>query len=263
MRFLKLPLLAHFLARYSRVLYLDDDVLIGPSMPNLFALVPATALGATVEEHKPQAWHSMHWRNACELYGVTPCVSKKWKLFNSGVMLLSSAAHGQMIRDGWRLDAPKLQCRVLCDQLYLNALLRRSSRSLLDLGPSFNYVGSELRRALVSTGAAPASHGAGTALVAKRRASLRDACALHLTRKVPKLYTVDWVARRALRRKHADVLQCSSNASWPSRREEREQRKRSMLTKLPKPLPPGKYEIGKVLCQGEEGPCSLQPWVGV
>ena len=86
---------------------------IGPSMPNLFALVPATALRATVEEHKPQAWHSMHWRNACELYGVTPCVSKKWKLFNGGA-LLSSAAHGQMIRTagGWTRRSCSAACCV-------------------------------------------------------------------------------------------------------------------------------------------------------
>ena len=47
----------------------------------------------------------MHWRNACELYGVTPCVSKKWKLFNSGVMLLrvhnwSLALLERMLRHG-------------------------------------------------------------------------------------------------------------------------------------------------------------------
>ena len=46
MRFLKLPLLSHFLQRYARVLYFDDDVLIGPAMPDLFARVPCTALGA-------------------------------------------------------------------------------------------------------------------------------------------------------------------------------------------------------------------------
>ena len=29
------------------VLYLDDDVLLGPAMPDLFARVPCDALGAT------------------------------------------------------------------------------------------------------------------------------------------------------------------------------------------------------------------------
>lgn len=257
MRFLKLPLLSHFLQSYARVMYLDDDVLIGPSMPDLFAHVPMAALGATVEEHKPQAWHSMHWRNACELYGVSPCVAKQWKLFNSGVMVLSQHAHGAMLRDGWRKDAPRLQCRVLCDQLYLNALLRREHGQLLDLGASFNYVGSELRRALVTTG----SRDAAAPLAEHRRSGLRDACALHLTRKVPKLYTVDWVARRALRRRHADVLQCARNASWPASRDERDERKHALLAQLPRPLPKAKYDIGQVLCQGESTPCALLPWV--
>ena len=116
-RFFKVPLLAHFLQRYARVLYLDDDVLVGPAMPDLFARVPCAALGATVEEHKPQAWHSMHFRNACELYGVAPCDARRWKLFNSGVMLLSREAHGAMLRRGWRVDGPRLKCRVLCDQV--------------------------------------------------------------------------------------------------------------------------------------------------
>ena len=188
LRFLKLPLLSHFLKRYSRVLYMDDDVLIGPAMPDLFARVPPSSLGATVEVHKPQNWHAMHWRNACELYGVQNCDPKRWKLFNSGMMLLSREAHGDLLSRGWRDDAPRLQCRVLCDQLYLNALMRRAAAPLVDVGMAFNYVGSELRRALVVSGDGSPLHAE------PRRAALRDACALHLTRKVPKLYTVDWVA---------------------------------------------------------------------
>ena len=40
LRFLKLPLLDHFLGRYWQVLYLDDDTLVGPRTPDLFAAVP-------------------------------------------------------------------------------------------------------------------------------------------------------------------------------------------------------------------------------
>jgi hypothetical protein len=263
MRFLKVPVLAHFLQQYARVLYLDDDVLVGPAMPDLFALVPIWKLGATVERHKPQAWHTMHWRNACSLYGVPDCAARRWQLFNSGVMLLSNRTHGAMLRRGWRADRPRLQCRILCDQLYLNALLKRDGGDALhDLGAAFNYVGSELRRALVTTGGATAASApASRAQAARRRVGLRDACMLHLTRKVPKLYTADWVARRALSA-DADVLQCARNASWQPSAAAAEERRRSLLARLPKPLPAGKYAIGAVLCQGETPPCALQPWVG-
>ena len=88
LRFLKLPLLEHFLGRYWQVLYLDDDTLVGPRTPDLFAAVPCGELGAVVERHKPQTWHAMHWRTACELYGLPDCEPKTKWLFNSGHELL-------------------------------------------------------------------------------------------------------------------------------------------------------------------------------
>lgn len=88
LRFLKLPLLDHFLGRYWQVLYLDDDTLVGPRTPDLFAAVPCGELGAVVERHKPQTWHAMHWRTACELYGLPDCEPKTKWLFNSGPELL-------------------------------------------------------------------------------------------------------------------------------------------------------------------------------
>ena len=256
MRFLKLPLLAYYLQRYDRVLYLDDDVIIGPAMADLYAAVPCDALGATVEQHKPQSWHAMHWRSACSLYGIvtTECEPKRWRLFNSGVMMLSRRAHGRLLSD-WRRDEAKLQCRVLCDQLYLNALVRREQVTLRDLGAPFNYVGSELRRALVTTGSAsPPS----SAEMARRRSALRDACVLHLTRKLPKLYTADWVARRALA-PAADVLQCTANASWPPKANAW---RRQLLARLPPSLA-HKYDFGAELCKGEPPPCALRSWASV
>ena len=118
-RFLKLPLLSYFLRKYSRVLYLDDDVIVGPATPDLFASVPCDAVGATIEHHKPPAWHAMHWRSACELYSMPgrACEPKHWRLWNSGVFLLSRAQHAPMLERGWKRDASRLACRVLCDQV--------------------------------------------------------------------------------------------------------------------------------------------------
>ena len=246
-RFLKLPMLAYFLERYARVLYLDDDVVISPATADLFETVPCGVLGAVVERHKPQAWHAMHWRAACEIYGVGRCVPKEWYLFNSGVMLLSQSAHLPLLRD-WQRE--RLECRVLCDQLYFNAMQRRGALALHDLGAAFNFVGSELRRALVA--ASPdAARARETADAVARRAALRDACVLHLTRKVPKLYTADWVAQRALR--SHDVLQCGTNASWP-----RGRWKKALLGRM---LPlAGKYDIGKEMCDRQPAGCTLLPW---
>lgn len=239
-RFLKLPLLEHFLSKYSRVLYLDDDVLVGSATPDLFDAVPCSSLGATVERHKPKGWHAMHWRTACELYRVPSCDPEAWRLFNSGVMLLSRAAHAPLL-SRWRME--KLQCQILCDQLYLNAILKRAGAPLHDLGAAFNYVGSEFRRAVTTTSSS-------------RRSALRDACIFHLTRKVPKLYTADWVAHRSLGNE-ADVLTCARNLSEP--REKLESVRRQILRRLPK-LDTRKYDMGVEICKGEPMGCAMQPW---
>lgn len=257
-RFLKLPLLEYFLKRYERILFLDDDILVSANMPDLFAAVPCDAIGATVERHKPVGWHATQWTSACDLYDMNhACEPKRWQIWNSGVMLLSRAVHAPLLAAGWKRDAHRLSCRVLCDQLYLNALFKRAGARVCDLGAAFNFVGSELRRALVVGGG---SEAAGVA-IGRRRAAVSAACMLHLTRKVPKLYTADWVARRSLSRS-ADVLQCDANASHARRStHETGRRRRALLTSLPKPMPAGKYDIGTVLCQGQPSTCRLQPWV--
>ncbi|KAL3894007.1 MAG: hypothetical protein SGPRY_013930, partial [Prymnesium sp.] len=161
-RFYKLPFLEYWLTRYSRVLYLDDDVILSPATPDLFSSVPCDSLGAVRERHKPSSWHAMLWKSACELYGGEGCDPKRRRrpkpsenagmaaaagsdmlgvttetdLFNSGVMLLSRGA-AVMLR-GWRGE--RLECRVLCDQLFFNAMARRHRLRVHDLGVGFNYV---------------------------------------------------------------------------------------------------------------------------
>ena len=87
---------------------------------------------------------------------------------------------------------------------------------------------------------------------------------LHLTRKVPKLYTADWVARRALGPR-ADVLQCTRNGSAPNDAGWR----LKLADRLP--APHERYDIGVELCRtGGSGtkkkgapapppPCTLLP----
>ena len=158
---------------------------------------------------------------------------------------------------------------LLAEQLYLNALFKREGARFLDLGGAFNYVGSELKRAVLLLGGSHTSRssggsgagGVGGNLSSARRMALRDACILHLTRKVPKLYTADWVARRALS-SAADVLQCGPNATRENLGAAGAgERRRALRKRLPPALPAGKYSIGRVLCEGEPPPCAPQPWL--
>ena len=235
---------------------MDDDVLIGPAMPDLFARVPPSSLGATVEVHKPQNWHAMHWRNACELYGVQSVRRQAVEAFQFG----DDAA---VTRGAWRPVEPRLARRraaAAVPRAVRSALPQRADaargRPLVDVGMAFNYVGSELRRALVVSGDGSPLHAE------PRRAALRDACALHLTRKTCPSSTRSIGSRGACcARRNADVLQCGGNAGWPPSSSAVDERKKALLARLPRPLPEGKYEIGQVLCQGEKAPCRLQDWV--
>lgn len=98
--FMKLPLLQYFLTHYDQVMFLDDDVLLSPHAPDLFDQVPCDAVGAIVEGYHKPGWHAMHGRSYCELYGLasshpelcgSPAATKKIRIFNSGVMVLSKA----------------------------------------------------------------------------------------------------------------------------------------------------------------------------
>jgi len=137
------PMLAHA----SEVLFFDDDVVVSPRMADIFEAVEPALIGAVFERHKPQGWHSMHWRTACAIYNVSSCKPKSSLLFNSGVMLLSRQ-HLPLLA---RWQERQLECRVLCDQLFFNAVAAQRGIAVSDLGASFNFVGSEVRRAVVTS----------------------------------------------------------------------------------------------------------------
>ena len=86
-----------------------------------------------------------------------------------------------------------------------------------------------------------------------RRGALRDACVAHLTRKVPKLYTADWLVQRSLA--GDDALQCARNGSEPQDRHWR----RTLLGRMPDLG--HKYSFEEELCRGQSSACALQPWV--
>ena len=147
--FLKLPMLQYYLRRYGRLLFVDDDVLLSPRAPDVFAAVPCAAVGAVYEGYHAQGWHSMHTRSTCALYGAAGGAAARCstegvrsaRIFNSGVMVLSDA-HLPLL-DGW--ERRDLQCKILCDQLYMNAMTAQHDVCVHDLGNAFNLPGTQVR----------------------------------------------------------------------------------------------------------------------
>ena len=58
-------MLRWFLRHYGRVLFVDDDVLISPFAPDLFAQVACHKVGAVIESYHAQGWHAMHSDTCC------------------------------------------------------------------------------------------------------------------------------------------------------------------------------------------------------
>ena len=87
-----------------------------------------------------------------------------------------------------------------------------------------------------------------------RRGALRDACVAHLTRKVPKLYTADWLVHRSLA--GDDALQCARNGSEPQDRHWR----RTLLGRMPDLG--HKYSFEEELCRGQSSACAFCSRVG-
>jgi hypothetical protein len=178
-------------------------------MPDLFAQVDCRKVGAVVESSHVQGWHTMHAKAFCEIYDLKRdrkvwkqvCESqavKRQRIFNSGVMLLSKA-HRPLI-DRWEREP--LRCKILCDQLYLNAMLRRHGVCLDDLGTAFNLPGTQMRKMLTST-AAQREEGTHLQL---RDSAISDACVAHLTVLPSKSVSAAYLLKRSLTVR--DVLQC-------------------------------------------------------
>eukprot|EP00316_Scyphosphaera_apsteinii_P000510 CAMPEP_0119340276 /NCGR_PEP_ID=MMETSP1333-20130426/99999_1 /TAXON_ID=418940 /ORGANISM="Scyphosphaera apsteinii, Strain RCC1455" /LENGTH=914 /DNA_ID=CAMNT_0007351993 /DNA_START=40 /DNA_END=2784 /DNA_ORIENTATION=+ len=239
--FIKLPMLKWFLHRFQQVLFLDDDVLISPNAPNLFEQVACQKVGAVVEAYHAQGWHTMHARSLCEIYQLrgsfpescSPAALKRQRIFNSGLMLLSDV-HRPLL-DKW--DEERLECRILCDQLYLNAMLRKHKVCLQDLGTAFNLPGTQVRKQLMMSTKEAASDA-----LEIMDSPLAQACAVHLTVLPSKPHTSHYLLKRAL--EHHDVMQCAGTG----------ESSHDDLTML-KLLPDLSYDINKIWCQGMAADC--------
>jgi len=239
-----------FLRHFQQVLFLDDDVLISPYAPDLFSQVPCQKIGAVVEAYHAQGWHTMHARSLCDIYGLgktlpTSCSAsaiKQQRIFNSGVMLLSEA-HLPLF-EGWEQE--RLECRILCDQLYLNAMLRKHDVCLEDLGTAFNLPGTQVRKLLVTN---KEQRDTAAEALDIRHSPVADACVIHLTVLPAKHYTSHYLLKRAV--ESDDVLRCAGGAQGSE--------VRAVAQTMLGQLPAFKYAIQEIWCKGLREGCELIP----
>ena len=252
--FMKLPLLQYFLGQYDQVMFIDDDVLLSPHAANVFASVPCSSVGATVEGLHKQGWHTMHGRAFCDIYNLkeshpatcgTEAV-KQARIFNSGVMVLSAAHHKRLI-DGW--DAKPLECRILCDQLYMNAMVTKHKVCVHDLGSAYNLPGTIVRKNLMTTRRARRVTPEGTPLA--------SSCFVHLTVLPSKQKTSHYLLQRALQQ--GDIMRCdgedvSTGTAAAARPHSLSPTERSGMLGA---LPTLRYDIEKIWCKGKGKGCQL------
>ena len=207
-------------------------------------------VGAVIEGYHKPGWHAMHGKSYCELYGLASthpkvCGSssamKSIRVFNSGVMILSREYHLQLL-DGWQQR--ELKCKILCDQLYMNAMVVKKDICLHDLGNAFNLPGTQVRKQLLSTEKKREAAGGSTQL-SLRGSSLSSSCFIHLTILPAKPYTSHYLLLRSLA--FRDVMNCEHVRGGPH--ELTALGRRSMLTALPQ----FKYDIRKIMCKGRHG----------
>jgi lipopolysaccharide biosynthesis glycosyltransferase len=78
------------LENYDRLIYLDGDILLSATCPDLTALVPAGHLGAVADERGPEAWKRREELTAAQArLGPVPRAYEPY--FNCGVQVLSAA----------------------------------------------------------------------------------------------------------------------------------------------------------------------------
>lgn len=123
--------------RYDQVLFVDTDIVLLPTAPNVFDLCPPGTFAAANEEGYSMS--GAHKRITQDQLG-----SVEWNApyFNSGVMLFSPQHRelfnpsGEILKQ-WVMN-PENSDHVMSDQPILNYLLNHFGYDFLDLGYRFN-----------------------------------------------------------------------------------------------------------------------------
>ena len=165
--------LRSLLQTYERILTIDDTILIGSKCPDLFEMVPPSALGAVYDGGKRDWVKYMHI--SCLHYGIAPSLCPR-RAVNCGLLLLSRSAHLRMLLD---LDstrhllvslhhvAGRKRVGVWHNQPWWNTRIAKYNVSVLDLPARFNMVGTQYAHATDE--------------------ERRSACVLHMTKYIDTL----------------------------------------------------------------------------
>ncbi|TCS40292.1 glycosyltransferase [Reinekea marinisedimentorum] len=145
-------LLGSQLKVYDRMLYLDSDILVSPTAPNLFDFVPPDSLGATVIDSLPpevapavkNGWISNDIKKSQKEFGDIQWSSE---YFNSGAMLFCKEHLGIFesalsVAKHWfdiSTDRSLSEFRVFADQTLFNYFAKARNAKVFDIGYKYNH----------------------------------------------------------------------------------------------------------------------------
>lgn len=119
---------------YERILYLDSDILIRPSFPDIFEIVPHDHFGCVMEDIGPLKWKRDEERIRAQIKLGT---IESWThgYFNSG-MFVVSRIHQTIFSTKWR----NIAGGRWPDQTTLNYQVRAHNYPIKELPIEFNYL---------------------------------------------------------------------------------------------------------------------------
>lgn len=136
--------LAELMDRYERIVFLDTDVLVSPTCPDLFAIVPEDRLGAVFVGWYTRG-HDQAVRHVQDAVGDIGWDGRDY--FNTGVMVLSRR-HRAVVRSAgedferYAAGLDDGSTELFGEQTLYNYRVQRDAVPTLDLGPAFNHTGA-------------------------------------------------------------------------------------------------------------------------
>jgi hypothetical protein len=122
------------LERYERIIFLDSDILIQPSCPNLFNLVPEGRLGIVYDDTGPDAWKRTE---ELEKLGTRlgSISESRNRYFNSGVMVMD-----QSLKSLFEMRRKDFISGRWPEQTLLNYRVLRHNIPVVELAEQYNFM---------------------------------------------------------------------------------------------------------------------------
>ncbi len=124
------------LDKYERVIFLDTDIIVNKTCPNLFDIVPESDIGAFIESkfalYDIDVRHEDRMKKSQEALGN---IGWKRYYFNTGVMILSKR-HKEIFNINSEIYQDEL-----ADQTQINYNVKKSGFWVHDIGVRYNFMG--------------------------------------------------------------------------------------------------------------------------